>query len=76
MKQCSRCGRILENSAFHRDQKSKSGLASACKQCKKERRIKYYKNNPVTGVLWDKQHPEKANDRKSKYRERTVDEGE
>lgn len=73
MKICSCCGEDLDDSQFHRDQKSSDGLASACKRCKKIRRERYYEENPVTGIEWDKKHPDAARNRKRKYRARQAD---
>lgn len=36
-KQCCRCGRVLPAREFYKNQKSKDGLASWCKNCMKER---------------------------------------
>lgn len=69
MKICANCHKKKTEDCFHKDNKSADGLASYCKQCKKEKRKKYYKENPITGTEWDKKNPEKAKERQRKYRE-------
>lgn len=42
---CSKCGCILPVIMFHKSSKSKSGLRYRCKDCEREYRKKYLKEN-------------------------------
>jgi hypothetical protein len=43
---CSKCKNVLDIINFCKDKKSKDGLQSQCKSCKKTQIKEYYKNNP------------------------------
>jgi len=43
---CGRCKKILNITNFHKHRQTKSGLASSCKDCVKQRHKKYY-DNPI-----------------------------
>lgn len=45
MKVCSGCGENKDNKDFHRDTRSKSGLQSRCKSCRRPGLQKYYQEN-------------------------------
>jgi len=70
-KRCSTCKRVLSEENFHMDNKSKDGLSYSCKECKHRRRVIHYKMNPVTGWKWDKAHPEKARERRRRFRKKS-----
>lgn len=36
MKECSRCHKVLEDSCFYKNPRSKDGLQTMCKNCQKE----------------------------------------
>jgi len=70
MKKCAKCGELLPDGAFYVDQRAYDGLSSYCKECKRIARKLHYKHNPQTGSGWDKKHPERAKERKMKYKEK------
>ena|SRR6267154_3130739 len=44
-KQCTKCGQVKDSHQFCRKREDKNGLASQCKECERERRAAYAKNN-------------------------------
>ncbi|MBD3407231.1 MAG: hypothetical protein GF411_14015 [Candidatus Lokiarchaeota archaeon] len=67
-KVCSKCHQPKDFSEFHRDSKSSDGLASRCKECKRETRKKRYQENPVTGAQWNREHRESILENMRKYK--------
>lgn len=76
MKTCSKCKQDKDDSSFHADQKSRDGLSSRCKDCKKEDRKKAYERNPITGAKWDQKHPNRAQQRIKNFRKRVINGGD
>ena len=70
MKRCAKCDILKDESEFHADQKSTDGIASWCKACKRIARREHYRRLPITGTLWDRNHPYRFKKRLEKYRER------
>lgn len=51
-KECSKCGRYLPYSRFHRDRAYKSGITAICKDCKNKRQNEWRKERGITkGIL-------------------------
>lgn len=56
-KRCSKCGRVLPITQFHKDKSSKDGLQCWCKQCHKAKQAEYYQANREYNVEWRAKHP-------------------
>ena len=63
MKQSTKCKHIKPHSEFSKDSRSSSGLLSRCKECMREYKRNWSKNNPEKVVKysknWSKNNPEK-----------------
>ena len=63
MKQCTKCKDIKPHSEFSKDSRSSSGLLPRCKECMREYKRNWSKNNPEKVVEysknWSKNNPEK-----------------
>lgn len=68
-KRCGRCQEIRPVDEFYKDQKSATGLSSYCKKCKSISRKEHYIDNKITGYQWDLNNPQRAKNRKKKYRD-------
>ena len=70
MKKCSKCQEPKSLKEFHKDQKRKDGLCSACKECFKKHYQKHKKTILSRNKKWRNSNPEKIkiyNTRKKEY---------
>ena len=63
VKNCSMCKNVCLKSFFHEDKSTKDELTSSCKECRNNKRRKYYNNNRNLEI-----------DRRTKYRHNHWDE--
>lgn len=47
MKKCNKCGRLLDETMFHKNKDSKDGLTSLCKDCRNKANRIYYNNEEI-----------------------------
>lgn len=73
-KQCTRCGRDLPHTDFHKDTSRRDGLTSACKTCRGLGIRRWYERNRNTVLahkrLWHATHREQQ--RAAAYRRRRM----
>ena len=76
-KECSKCHEIKEVSEFNKDKSKKDGVATACKECKKEQISEYYKQNPnklkERQAKYYKQNADKVKENQAKYYKQNKD---
>ena len=69
MKRCTKCSRWLVASTvnFHRAKKGKYGLEAQCKECRSEKRKRYYETNRNKIAEKQRQYYETNKERKAEY---------
>ncbi len=61
MKICTTCGTHKVTTAFSKDPRLKSGLASRCKECMCKKAREYHAKHPETKQIWVANHREQVN---------------
>ena len=80
MKACTRCKAVKDFSAFYKDSRLRSGLASRCKECSAELGKEWFAKNAErsreTNKLWQMNNREKYRNNEQKRRARKRQAGE